>query len=124
MPGNRFAYSNLCNYFITQENERGSVHLQNETADYRIYDSTLVFKNTAGKEIQLILETIQDKLIEVSQLAQEQYNEQVRWVLSLGRKEIDHGMLSARARALLDVLSRKPNCELIDVVDGEIVNLS
>lgn len=109
MPGNRFAYSDLCNYFITQENERGSVHLQNETADYRIYDSTLVFKNTAGKEIQLILETIQDKLIEVSQLAQEQYNEQVRWVLSLGRKEIDHGMLSARTRVLLDVLSRKPN---------------
>lgn len=109
MPSNRFAYADLCNYLITQENERGSVHLQNKNADYRVYDGTLVFKNTAGKEIQLILETIQEKLLEASQLAQEQYNEQVQWVLSLGRKEIDHGMLSARARVLLDVLSRKTN---------------
>lgn len=106
MPSNRFAYADLCNYLITQENEHGSVHLQNKNADYRIYDGTLVFKNTAGKEIQLILETIQAKLLEASQLAQEQYKEQVQWVLSLGRKEIDHGILSARARALLDVLAR------------------
>lgn len=109
MPSNRFAYADLCNFLITQENDRGSVHLQNKNADYRIYDSTLVFKNTAGKEIQLILETIQEKILEASQLAQEQYNEQIQWVLPLGRKEIDHGMLSARARALLDVLSRKTN---------------
>ncbi len=106
MPSNRFAYADLCNYLITQENERGSVHLQNKNADYRIYDGTLVFKNTAGKEIQLILETIQTKLLEASQLSQEQYNEQVQWVLSLGRNEIDHGLLSARAKALLDVLAR------------------
>lgn len=106
MPSNRFAYVDLCNYLITQENDRGSIHLQNKNADYRIYDSTLVFKNTAGKEIQLILETIQEKLLEASQLAQEQYNEQVQWVLSLGRNEIDHGLLSARTKALLDVLAR------------------
>ena len=106
MPGNRFAYVDLCNYLITQENERGSVHLQNKHANYRIYDGTLVFKNTAGKEIQLILETIQAKLLEASQLAQGQYNEQVQWVLALGRKEIDYGILSARARASLDVLAR------------------
>ena len=109
MPSNRFAYADLCNYLITQENDRGSIHLQNKNADYRIYDGTLVFKNTAGKEIQLILETIQEKLLEASHLAQEQYNEQAQWVLSLGRNEIDHGLLSARARSLLDVLSRKSN---------------
>lgn len=106
-PSNRFAYSNLCNYLITQESERGSVHLQNETADYRIYDSTLIFKNTTGKEILLILEAIQNKLLDVSQLAQEQYSKQVQWVLSLGREEINHGILSARAKVLLDVLSCK-----------------
>lgn len=110
MPSNRFAYVDLCNYLITQEDDHGSVHLQNKNADYRIYDGTLVFKNTTGKEIQLILETIQAKLLETSQLAQEQYNEQVQWVLCLGRNEIDHGLLSARARALLDVLSRKTGC--------------
>ena len=107
MPSNRFAYADLCNYLITQEDDRGSVHLQNKNADYRIYDSTLVFKNTAGKEIQLILETIQEKILESSQLAQEQYNQQAQWVLSLGRNEMNHGVLSTRARALLDVLARK-----------------
>lgn len=107
MPSNRFAYSDLCDYLITQENERGSVHLQSRSADYRIYDSTLIFKNTAGKDILFILETIQDKLLASSQLAQAKYNEQVQWVLSLGKSEINQGVLSKRARALLDVLARK-----------------
>lgn len=107
MPINRFAYSDLCNYLITQENDRGSVHLQNENADYRIYDSTLIFKNAAGKDILLILETIQDKLLDASPLAQAQYNEQAQWVLSFGKDEMNHGIISTRARALLDVLARK-----------------
>lgn len=107
LPSNRFAYADLCNYLITQENERGSIHLQNEKADYQIYDSTLVFKNTAGKEILLILETIQEKLLDASPFAQAQFNQQVQWTLSMARNEMNHGILSARAKALLNVLVSK-----------------
>lgn len=107
MSSNRIPYTDLGKYIITQENDHGSVWLQNKNCEYKIYEGTIVFKNTAGIEIRHLLESVQDKIRMSLESAFMQYDEQAQWALSLGNDEMNRGLLSAKASALLEALTTK-----------------
>lgn len=113
LPSNRIPYTDFGKYIITQnatmhdDVDKGCICLQDTEAQHPVYSDRILFKNTAGIEIRMILETIQTAACKAYPNTKADFESFTTWIFESAREQVRSGSLSDRFRHILVSLMRK-----------------
>ena len=105
---NRFPFSDICRYIVSQKDEKGHVILSDASGDYTIWSSTLFGKNITGMELVRFLKNMQTQIFQNYSWAAEQQRAAGHALLEAFRTKLQRGSLPERDLNLLHTLESYP----------------
>ena len=103
----RVPYTELCQYIVTQKDDKDSVYLRNADEAHMVYMPTLFAKNVAGCEIRALLEEIQAYHCIHDEASRVQYQTTIERVYARAKEERCAGELSENTKAVLLAMAGK-----------------
>ena len=103
---NRFPFSEICRYFVSQADEKSSITLTDAYGEYTIWGSTLLGRNVAGAELVRFIEAVQAQLLRNYDWAPQQRMMSCQEVLRSLRDTMRIGTLSEHHLDLLHSIQR------------------
>lgn len=109
-PSNRIPLSELCGFVVVQEESNENVHLMNRDQNCRIFGRTVAPRDTAGKELALLLRQLQKNITRMNVKERHSYEQTVGWMIDLIRKSLhENGRLTPRDENLLSIAEEEPS---------------
>lgn len=105
-PSNRFAFSEICGYVFTMENDKASVMAENTSGSFQIMNGTLLGKNVGGCELIQLIEEVQASLTSSNSWALQQRDAVVDHVKQVACSDLQKGRLSSHSINLLNSISK------------------
>ena len=103
----RVPYTELCQYIVTQKDDKDSVYLRNADEAHMVYMPTLFAKNVAGCEIRALLEEIQAYHCMNDEVFRNRYQTTIERVYAHAKEERCKGELSENTKAVLLAMAGK-----------------
>lgn len=103
---NRFSFSEICRYFISQADEKSVITLTDAYGEYTIWGSTLLAKNVTGSELVRFIETFQAQLLRNYDWAVQQRMASCQEILRSLRDAMRIGTLSEHHLDMLHSIQR------------------